>query len=68
MVNSVISAYFYLRVIKAMYLAPSRREEPVPTTLPLNAAMAITVLGVLFMGVVPNYVMDLVGTAVTTLG
>ena len=68
MVNSVISAYFYLRVIKAMYLAPSRREEPVPTTLPLNAAMAITVLGVLFMGIVPNYVMDLVGTAVTTLG
>ena len=36
MVNSVISAYFYLRVIKAMYLAPSRREEPVPTTLPLK--------------------------------
>ena len=68
MVNSVISAYFYLRVIKAMYLAPSRREEPIATTLPLNAAMAITVLGVLFMGIVPNYVMDLVGTAVTTLG
>ncbi len=67
MINSVISAYFYLRVIKAMYLSPYPREKAVETSLPVNGAMAITVLGVLFMGVVPNYVMDLVGTAVTTL-
>ena len=65
MINSVISAYFYLRVIKVMYLSP--REEAVKTSLPVNGAMAISVLGVLFMGVVPHYVMDLVGTAVTTL-
>ena len=67
MINSVISAYFYLRVIKAMYLAPCPREEAVQTSLPVNGAMALSVLGVLFMGIVPNYVMDLVGTAVTTL-
>ena len=67
MINSVISAYFYLRVIKAMYLSPYPREEAVQTSLPVNGAMALSVLGVLFMGVVPNYVMDLVGTAVTTL-
>ena len=67
MINSVISAYFYLRVIKAMYLAPYPREEAVQTSLPVNGAMALSVLGVLFMGVAPNYVMDLVGTAVTTL-
>ena len=68
MINSVISAYFYLKVIKAMYLAPYPREKALETSLPINAAMAVTVLGVLFMGIVPNYVMDLVGTAVTTLG
>ena len=68
MINSVISAYFYLKVIKAMYLAPSPREKALETSLPVNGAMAVTVLGVLFMGIVPNYVMDLVGTAVTTLG
>ena len=67
MINSVISAYFYLSVIKAMYLAPSPREKPVETSMPVNGAMALSVLGVLFMGIVPNYVMDLVGTAVTTL-
>lgn len=67
MINSVISAYFYLRVIKAMYLSPYPREGAVQTSLPVNGAMALSVLGVLFMGVVPNYVMDLVGTAVTTL-
>ena len=67
MINSVISAYFYLRVIKAMYLAPYPREGAVHTSPPVNGAMALSVLGVLFMGVVPNYVMDLVGTAVTTL-
>ena len=68
MVNSVISAYFYLRVIKAMYLSPYPRENAISTSLPVNGAMAVSIAGVLFMGVAPHFVIDLVSTAVTTLG
>jgi NADH-quinone oxidoreductase subunit N len=67
MINSVISAYFYLRVIKTMYLAPPASEERITADLPLKAALAIAVIGLLFIGIVPRFVMDVVETAVGTL-
>ena len=67
MINSVISAYFYLRVIKTMYLSPPASEERITADLPLKAALAIAVIGLLFIGIVPGFVMDVVETAVGTL-
>ncbi|MFQ5874065.1 MAG: proton-conducting transporter membrane subunit, partial [Dehalococcoidia bacterium] len=66
-VNSVISAYFYVRVIKQMYMAPPASDERITADLPLNSALAITVVGILFIGIVPRFVMDVVETAVATL-
>ena len=66
-VNSVISAYFYVRVIKAMYLGQPSSEERITTDLPLGSALAVVVVGILFMGIVPHFVMDVVETAVGTL-
>ncbi|MEE9199593.1 MAG: NADH-quinone oxidoreductase subunit N [Dehalococcoidia bacterium] len=66
-VNSVISAYFYLRVIKTMYMATPAKEERITADLPLGAAIAISVVGLLFIGIVPRFVMDVVETAVGTL-
>ncbi|MEE9247402.1 MAG: NADH-quinone oxidoreductase subunit N [Dehalococcoidia bacterium] len=67
MINSVISAYFYLRVIKVMYLAPPSSDQRITADLPLKAALAIAVIGMLFIGIVPRFVMDVVETAVGTL-
>ncbi len=66
-VNSVISAYFYVRVIKAMYLGQPSSEEGIKVDLPLVSALAVVVVGILFMGVVPHFVMDVVENAVGTL-
>ena len=66
-VNSAISAYFYLKVIKAMYLAPPSQDERITADIPLRAALAITVGGILFMGIMPRFVLDVVETAVSTL-
>lgn len=52
-INSVISAYYYLRVVKVMFLGQPASEEGVPSSIPLRAALLITALGVLLLGVLP---------------
>jgi len=61
--NSVISAYYYLRVVKVMYLGEPASEEAVPSSIPLRITLAITSLGVLVLGVYPWLVLKLAETA-----
>jgi NADH-quinone oxidoreductase subunit N len=50
-INSVLSAYYYLRVIKVMYLQAPPTEERVLPSLSVGTALAITATGVLFFGI-----------------
>jgi NADH-quinone oxidoreductase subunit N len=52
-INSAISAYYYLRVVKVMFLGQPASLEGVPSSLPLRATLAVTALGVLLIGVYP---------------
>ena len=52
-INSAISAYYYLRVVKVMFLGEPASLEGVPSSLPLRATLAVTALGVLVIGVYP---------------
>ncbi len=58
-INSVISAYYYLRVVKVMWLGKPASEEKVPSSIALRVALAISSLGVLLLGVIPGYVIEL---------
>ncbi len=63
-VFSVISAYFYLRVVRLMYMeAPEEGETPVlsksVTPAPLTIALAITALAVLLIGIYPKALLAL---------
>lgn len=63
-VFSVISAYFYLRVVRLMYMeAPEEGETPVisksVTSAPVTIALAITALAVLLIGVYPKALLAL---------
>ncbi len=62
--NSVISAYYYLRVVKVMYIGTPASEDAVPSSTPLRAALAITSLGVLLLGIYPWLVLRLAESAV----
>jgi NADH-quinone oxidoreductase subunit N len=62
--NSVISAYYYLKVVKVMYVGTPASEEAVPSSIPLRAALAITSLGVLLLGIYPWLVLRLAESAV----
>lgn len=65
--NSVISAYYYLRVVKVMWLGEPASEERVPSSGALRAALSLSCLGVLLLGVVPGYVMGLAELAARML-
>lgn len=53
-INSVISAYYYLRVVKVMWFNPAASEEKVPSSVALKVSLAIACLGVLAFGIVPS--------------
>lgn len=58
-INSVISAYYYLRVVKVMWFGEPASEEKVPSSLALRLSLAISCLGVLVLGIVPGLGMRL---------
>ena len=63
-INSVISAYYYLKIVKVMYMGAPASEETVSTTFPLGAALALSTLGVLFIGIFPGRLLDVAQSAV----
>jgi NADH-quinone oxidoreductase subunit N len=58
-INSVISAYYYLRVVKVMWFGGAASPEKVPSSIAPKVALAICCLGVLLLGIIPGLVMKL---------
>lgn len=67
-INSVISAYYYLRVVKVMWFGQPASPEKVQSSRALQLAVLISSLGVLFIGVYPAPVMELARSAAHMLG
>jgi len=67
-INSVISAYYYLRVVKVMWLGEPVSEEKVPSSGALRLALSVSCLGVLLLGVIPGFVMKLAEAAAQMFG
>jgi NADH-quinone oxidoreductase subunit N len=63
-VNSVISAYFYLRVIRVMYLAEPKDDAKAPRVLSLDVSVAITAVAVIVLGVWPQGLLEMANRAV----
>jgi len=57
--NSVISAYYYLRVVKVMWLGEAASKEKIPSSGALRLALSLSCLGVLLLGIIPGYIMKL---------
>ena len=58
-INSVISAYYYLRVVKVMWFSEAASPEKVPSSIAPKVALVICCLGVLLLGIIPGLVMKL---------
>jgi len=67
-INSVISAYYYLRVVKVMWLGEPASKGKVPSSWALRLALSISCLGVLLLGIVPGYIMQFAEFAAKMFG
>ena len=63
-VNSVLSAYYYLRIVRVMYLHPAASEERVPSDAPFRVALLVTGAAVLVLGLLPSELLEVARTAV----
>jgi len=62
---SVISAYFYLRIVMYMYMRDPKVEVSVSTSPSMNLALILTTVAVLAIGVFPSIVVDLARAAIS---
>jgi len=58
-INSVISAYYYLRIVKVMWLGEPASQEKVPSSDALRLSLILSCLGVLILGILPGAMMKL---------
>jgi NADH-quinone oxidoreductase subunit N len=58
-INSVISAYYYLRVVKVMWFGKPASKEKVPSSGAPRFALFVCCLGVLLLGIIPGLLMKL---------
>lgn len=67
-INSVISAYYYLRVIRTMFLQPSVSQDPI--SAPVSSWIALGLAGgaMLWMGIAPGYILRMSEGAAAVLG
>ncbi len=65
--NSVVSLWYYIGVIRAMYLMPASSPEPVVEPAAVGVALAITAIGTLVIGIFPQPFINLVGAAALLL-
>jgi NADH-quinone oxidoreductase subunit N len=67
-INSVIGAYYYLRIIIAMYFwEPSKDYTPSKVPLAVAAALSIAAIGTLYLGILPRDVLHAAFAAASSL-
>lgn len=68
-INIVISFYYYLRFVKVMYLGDRVADDkPLSLSPPLSAALAVSVIGIVIIGVYPKWIIEVANTLMATFG
>ncbi len=66
--TSVISVFFYLRVVVMMYMADRGTAEAPPRIAGLGmAALALSIIAIVYLGVLPTRVLDLAAASIATI-
>jgi NADH-quinone oxidoreductase subunit N len=66
--TSVVSVFFYLRVVVMMYMAEAAPGVVRPTVGPLAvSALALSTAAILYLGVLPTRVLDLAAASISTI-
>jgi NADH-quinone oxidoreductase subunit N len=63
MLNATVAVYYYIRVVVTMYMhEPETDELPLPVTPATATVMLVSMIGVLYLGVAPGRLLDLLRT------
>ncbi|MBA3271280.1 MAG: NADH-quinone oxidoreductase subunit N [Acidobacteria bacterium] len=66
--SSVVSVFFYLRVVVMMYMSErDARPVPAPITTIAMTGLALTVFGILYLGILPTRLIDAAQASVATI-
>jgi len=67
-INSAISAFYYLRVVKVMWMGTPTSQAKVPSSWALRTALSLCCLLVLLLGVIPGGFVSIAEAAARILG
>jgi NADH-quinone oxidoreductase subunit N len=68
-INSAVASYYYLRIIVVMYMREAREDIPVaPIPAGLGLALALSLAATIYLGILPNRVLEYAGRSVNLLG
>jgi NADH-quinone oxidoreductase subunit N len=65
---TVVSLYYYLRFIRAMYIDPETQPQPITLAPPLKVGLGIAAVLVIIIGIFPQRFIDLSRKAAVTEG
>ena len=66
--NSILSLYYYLLVLRRMYISePSVMSAPLKTAFPVKAVLLITMIGIFWLGILPGPVMKVISEISTKI-
>jgi NADH-quinone oxidoreductase subunit N len=51
---SMVSVYYYLQVVKVMFIADAQEDTPITNPLGTQIALALSFLGILVIGIYPT--------------
>ncbi|MDO8675341.1 MAG: NADH-quinone oxidoreductase subunit N [Candidatus Omnitrophota bacterium] len=63
-VNIVISTYYYLMVVKRVYVDAPRTTSPIPVSLPMRLVLGVAIVGIVGIGIFQGPFLDAAITAV----
>jgi NADH-quinone oxidoreductase subunit N len=68
MLTSVVSVFFYLRVVVMMYMADGTRSEPMPRVAGLGmAGLTVAIVAIFWLGLLPTQVLDFAQASIATI-
>jgi NADH-quinone oxidoreductase subunit N len=66
--SSVISVFFYMRVVVMMYMTDKTAEtSPIPVAGAGMAALVVAVVVIFYLGILPTRVLDLAAASIGTI-
>ena len=66
--TSVVSVFFYLRIVVMMYMTPNDSPQPVPAVPRMaGAALIVSAILIFYLGILPTRVLDWAASSVLTI-